>query len=85
MARVDALCKLYQEAYLDGMAESQANLKRLVRLAKERGFGKSAKALLPNLRPEEFKTVAWNISSVLLDEDLEQLGISLNDRGKPSR
>jgi hypothetical protein len=80
-ARVNALCHLYKEAYGENQSQSFINLKALVQLARERGYVKSPQVLRPGLRSDEVRSLAWNISSVLQNRDLERLGIPLNDNG----
>ena len=77
IARVNALCALYEEAFEENESKSLANLKALVQLARSRGFPR------PGLRKSQVRTVAWNISSVLYNNDMRSLGITLNGRGRP--
>jgi hypothetical protein len=83
IARVNALCALYEEAFEEQESGALTNLKTLVQLARSRGFGDGQKIMLPGLRKSQVRTVAWNISSVLFNEDLLRLGIPLNGRGRP--
>jgi hypothetical protein len=82
VARVNALCTLYEEAYLENQPQSLANLKALVRLAQERGYINSTQVLRSDLRRNEVRSLAWNISSVLQNQDIQRLGIPLNGRGR---
>ena len=82
VARVNALCILYKEAYLEDQSRALKNLTALVRLAQERGYSNSIQVLRPDLRREEVRSLAWNISSVLQNQDMQRLGIPLNGRGR---
>ncbi|MFZ2088268.1 MAG: hypothetical protein WAU47_06810 [Desulfobaccales bacterium] len=83
IARVNALCILYDEAHKENNSASFNNLKALVKVAQSRGFGDGYKILIPGLGKSQIRTVAWNISSLLFNDDLLNLGIPLNGRGKP--
>ena len=83
IARVNALCTLYEEAFHENEAMSFSKLKALVKVAQSRGFADGQKILMPGLVKSQVRTVAWNISSVLFNDDLLQLGIPLNGRGRP--
>jgi hypothetical protein len=84
IARVNALCQLYAEAFEDNEAKSLDNLKSLVQLVQSRGFGNGRQILRPGLRKSKVRTLAWNISSLLFNDDLLRLGIPLNGRrGRP--
>lgn len=83
IARVNALCALYEEAFGENVPTSLTNLKALVQLAQSRGFANGKRVLQPGLRNSQVRTLAWNISSVLFNDDLLRLGISLNGRGRP--
>jgi hypothetical protein len=83
IARVNALCALYEEAFGENESTSLANLKALVQLAQSRGFADGKQVFQPGLRKSRVRTLAWNISSVLFNDDLLRLGIPLNGRGRP--
>ena len=82
IARVNALCTLFEEAYLEHQPRSLANLKALVFLAQERGYSNSVRFLRFDLRKDEVRSLAWNISSVLKNQDMLNLGIPLNGHGR---
>jgi hypothetical protein len=83
ITRVNALCALYEEAFGANKFISLANLKALVKLAQSRGLADGRQILLPGLRQSQVRTLAWNISSVLFNDDLLRLGIPLNGLGRP--
>lgn len=83
ITRVNALCALYEEAFGEKKFISLANLKALVKLAQSRGLADGRQILLPGLRQSQVRTLAWNISSVLFNDDLLRLGIPLNGLGRP--
>jgi hypothetical protein len=83
IARVNALCVLYEEAFGENIFLSLANLKSLVQLAQSRGFADGRQVLQTGLRKSQVRTLAWNISSVLFNDDLLRLGIPLNVRERP--
>ncbi len=83
IARVNALCALYEEAFGEDESRYLANLKALVQLAQSRGFADGNRVLQPGLRTGQVRTLAWNISSFLFNDDMLRLGIPLNGRGRP--
>jgi hypothetical protein len=83
IARVNALCVLYEEAFGENKFTSLANLKALVQLAQSRGFADGRRIIQPGLRKSQVRILAWNISSVLFSDDLLRLGIPLNGNGRP--
>jgi hypothetical protein len=83
IARVNALCTIYEEAFGENESQSLTNLKTLVKLAQSRGYAHGNRILRPDLRRGQVRTLAWNISSLLYNDDMLRLGISLNGRGRP--
>jgi hypothetical protein len=83
IARVNALCALYQEAFGEDESRSLDSLKALVQLAQSRGYADGNRVLQPGLRKRQVRTLAWNISSFLFNDDILRLGIPLNGRGRP--
>jgi hypothetical protein len=83
IARVNALCNLYEEAFEENESQSLTDLKALVELAQSRGYANGNQILRPKLRRSKIRTLAWNISSLLYNDDMLRLGISLNGRGRP--
>jgi len=83
ITRVNALCNLYEEAFGEHKFSSLTNLKALVQMAQRRGLADGRQILLPGLRKSQVRMLAWNISSVLFNDDLLRLGIPLNGRGRP--
>ena len=83
IARVNALCQLYEEAFLENEAKSFDHLRSLVQLVQSRGFGNGRQILRPGLRKSKVRTLAWNISSLLYNDDLLRLGIPLNGSRRP--
>jgi hypothetical protein len=55
----------------------------LVQLAQSRGYADGNRVLQPGLRKRQVRTLAWNISSFLFNDDILRLGIPLNGRGRP--
>lgn len=80
IARVNALCYLYEKAFEENESQSLNNLKTLVQLAQSRGHPNGRQILRPKLRRSQVRTLAWNISSLLYNNDMLRLGISLNGR-----
>jgi len=83
LVRVNALCSLYEEAFRKHQPLSLANLKILVQIAESRGFAEGRQILQPGFIKSKVRDLAWNISSVLFNDDLLRLGIPLNGRGRP--
>ena len=83
IARVNALCSLYEEAHMENDSTSLDNLKALVKIAQSRGFADGYRMLIPGLGKTRVRTAAWNVSSFLFNDDMLRLGISLNGRGRP--
>ena len=80
IARVNSLCQLYEKAFDDNETDSLENLKELVQLVQSRGFANGKQILRPGLRKSKVRALAWNISSLLYNDDLLRLGIPLNGR-----
>jgi len=59
---------------------AKRQLKLLSSMAKERGVSTAGRVLEPGLDDGDVRALCWNISSVLTDEDLERLGISLKKK-----
>lgn len=74
MVRVDLLCDLYHRAYELGENKAEADLTRLVRLVRERGYNHGQSLLQPGLDPSRVRPLAWNVSSLLSDKDMERMG-----------
>jgi hypothetical protein len=83
IARVNALCALYEKAFAENEFKSLANLKALVQLAQSRGSADGRQILQPGLIKSRVRSLAWNISSLLFNDDMLRLGIPLNGRGRP--
>ena len=72
--RVNTLCELYRRAYIEGDDPARNDLAKLTALAMERGYRQGKEALQPGLSEEVVRSLCWNISSLLEDEDLARLG-----------
>ncbi|MBU2550523.1 MAG: hypothetical protein KKB20_19100 [Proteobacteria bacterium] len=75
VSRVNSLVELYELAFRKRMAQERNMLEHLVRLASERGYEAGRQLLDPNLSESGVRALAWNVSSLLEDEDLERLGL----------
>jgi hypothetical protein len=80
IARVNSLCQLYEEAFEGKESKSFDNLRALVQLAQSRGIVNGKQILRPGLGKSKVRALAWNISSLLYNDDLLRLGIPLNGR-----
>jgi hypothetical protein len=80
VTRVNVLCELYQRAFVDGDVRAGTDLAKLTALATERGYRQGSEALQPGLSESTVRSLCWNISSLLEDEDLARLGY--NSGGK---
>lgn len=80
VVRVNTLCNLYNEGFLDNVPESKEKLILLVELAGKRGYPEGNKILSPSLSPSFIRKYCWNISSLLKDKDFKQCGVPLNGR-----
>ena len=78
VTRVNILCELYQRAFMDGDAKAGDDLAKLTTLAVERGYHQGRDALQPGLSEAAVRSLCWNISSLLEDEDLTRLGYKTN-------
>ena len=74
VTRVNVLCELYERAYHDNEDKSRQDLGKLVTLAADRGYWQGRDVLAPGLDESKVRSLCWNISSVLTEEDLERLG-----------
>ncbi|MEW6262615.1 MAG: hypothetical protein AB1641_06005 [Thermodesulfobacteriota bacterium] len=76
VTRVNILCELYDQAFGQGRSEARRRLEQLTRLAVERGYEKAGELTAPGLNPEAVRSLSWNVSSLLNDDDLERLGLN---------
>ena len=74
MTRVDLLCKLYRGAYERHENKALKDLRKLIRLAGERGYPQGQQVLHRDLDPDKLRALCWNVSSLLTNEDFEVLG-----------
>jgi hypothetical protein len=78
--RVNALCELHAQAFQEQDNGAYKKLKLMVDLAAQRGY-RTGRQLLKNALPEEaVRSLSWNVSSVLTDEDLHKAGIEVTRR-----
>ncbi|MFH1139239.1 MAG: hypothetical protein V1816_24420 [Pseudomonadota bacterium] len=77
ISRVNQLCDLYTEAFSHNNRTAWAKLKKLVDLAAARGYGEAIRFMQPDLDYGNIRAYAWNISSLLVDADLQALGLKI--------
>ena len=82
--RVNALCRLYDEAFQDQNDRAEKQLTSLVKIAKERGYADGIKVLFPSLASDYVRKLCWNVSSLLTDQDFLYHGVNINGRKRPS-
>ena len=80
VTRVNTLCELYRRAFHDGESKALKDLAKLSGLAHRRGYAEGVRVMHPGLTEAEVRSLCWNVSSMLEDEDLFRLGY--NDNGK---
>ena len=73
--RVNALCELFQKSNDNNDQQARRILNKLIYLADERGYKKGYGIWDASLTRSEIRSICWNISSLLRDEDLEHYGI----------
>lgn len=74
VTRVNILCDLYSRAYEEKEEKALRDFIRLVKLAAERGYRDGLDLQKEGLDEQRVRSVCWNVSSVLTDEDLIRLG-----------
>lgn len=80
VARVNILCGLYERAFKKNDKKAEQDLTKLIKLAAARGFQEGRSILTEEMDEAEVRAVCWNVSSVLTDDDLEQLGYKVSKR-----
>ncbi|MFC1840118.1 hypothetical protein ACFL1N_11100 [Thermodesulfobacteriota bacterium] len=78
--RVNTLCRLYEEGFIESNEDSRKQLITLVNISKERGYNEGALVLNPDLKKDHVRKICWNISSLLTDKDFNRHGVSLNGK-----
>ena len=76
VTRVNTLCGLYDKAFVENDAGAKRLLTQLSQLAAQRGYASARQLLEPLLAEEKVRSLCWNISSLLTEEDMERLGVS---------
>lgn len=75
ITRVNVLCELHELAYLQGDLHAKKMLEQLVSLACMRGYPEGEKIIKNDLPKQTVRSLCWNISSLLTDEDFTRLGL----------
>jgi len=75
--RVNALCELFDMANHNNDNSARRALNELINIADKRGYKRGQKVWEVGLSKSEVRSICWNISSLLKDEDLEQLGVEI--------
>jgi len=73
--RVNILCRLYEEAITQDGTSSQNDLESLIHLAETRGYNRGYDIRSYGLAKKALRSVCWNISSLLTDEDMRSRGL----------
>ena len=77
ITRVNVLCELHELANLQGDLHAKKKLEHLVNLARMRGYGEGEKIIKNDLPKQTVRSLCWNISSLLTDEDFTRLGLKV--------
>ncbi len=83
VVRVNSLCQVYDHAFTPESSDDHVffrKLRRVIDLARARGYPEGRSILKPGLPAEVVRSLCWNISSVLSDDDLIRLGIEIERR-----
>lgn len=80
VVRVNTLCRLHEQGVAGDDPKARKDLEVLVRLAADRGYREGDRVFRPDLDPSMVRSVCWNISSLLTDEDFQSRGIDLGTR-----
>jgi|GEM_PF-792077 len=80
VTRVNVLCELYELANLQGDPHAKKKLEHLVNLARMRGYGEGEKIVKNELPKQTVRSLCWNISSLLTDEDFIRLGLEVSKK-----
>ena len=75
--RVNALCELFDKVNHGGDDNARRILNELIYAADKRGYKRGQSVWGVDLTKGEVRSICWNISSLLKDEDLEQLGVEI--------
>ena len=80
VSRVNILCDLYHASFQLGDRKAKKDLRHLAELAVKRGYVHGADVLLPDLPEGEVRSICWNISSLLQDDDMARLGYRVGEK-----
>jgi len=83
VVRVNSLCRVYDRAFAPESTDDHLyvrKLRQVIDLARARGYPEGRRILKPGLPDEVVRSLCWNISSVLTDDDLIRLGIDIERR-----
>lgn len=81
VTRVNALVKAYRQAHSNDDESNITKLKQVVSVVKPQ-YPDSNELLSAGLADQELRELCWNVSSFMLDHDVERiLGIKLNKPG----
>ena len=76
VTRVNTLCELYEHGFRNGDHQARKNLAKLTQMAMARGYSQGSGVLLPGLSESSVRSLCWNISSLLTDEDMSFVGLN---------
>ncbi|SPD71917.1 hypothetical protein PITCH_A1100016 [uncultured Desulfobacterium sp.] len=77
ITRVNLLCQLHEQANMLGDLQAKKTLEHLVHLAGQRGYGEGEQIMRNELPKQTVRSLCWNISSLLTDEDFKRLGLKV--------
>jgi hypothetical protein len=78
VTRVNALVKAYEQAHQEGGQPWLSRLRQVDQLCQGRGFREAGRLLRPGLEGQGLRSLCWNVSSFLSDEEARSiLGVRL--------
>ena len=81
MGRVNALVKAYRQAHLQGDQAVLKRLRRLNDLCGERGYSNGSGLLRAGLQDKPLRSLCWNVSSFLEDDEVNPHARALAQAG----
>lgn len=80
VTRVNILCKIYEQSFHEKDKKAERHLSQLVKLAADRGYEEGLELINGIKEEAQVRSICWNVSSVLTDDDLKRLGYPTNRR-----
>lgn len=78
--RVNALCELFEKANHQKDEKARKKMDKLIYIANKRGYKLGQGIWDPGLTKGDVRSICWNISSLLKEEDFIHLGVDIRQQ-----